>query len=65
MWWPRARPLLGTWPATQACALTGNRTGDSLVHRPAGSPLSHSSQGSKQIFKDASLATHSFIAHVR
>ena len=27
-------PLLGTWPATQACALTGNRTGDSLVHSP-------------------------------
>ena len=25
------RPLLGTWPATQACALTGNRTGDTLV----------------------------------
>ena len=21
------RPLLGTWPATQACALTGNQTG--------------------------------------
>ena len=26
-------PLLGTWPVTQACALTGNQTGDSLVHR--------------------------------
>ena len=23
MWLPLARPLLGTWPATQACALTG------------------------------------------
>ena len=23
-----ARPLLGTWPATQACTLTGNQTGD-------------------------------------
>ena len=23
-----AYPLPGTWPATQACALTGNRTGD-------------------------------------
>ena len=23
------RPQLKTWPATQACALTGNRTGDS------------------------------------
>ena len=26
-------PPLGTWPTTQACALTGNRTSDSLVHR--------------------------------
>ena len=24
VWLPLARPLLGTWPATQACALTGN-----------------------------------------
>ena len=38
-------PLLGTWPATQACALTGNQTGDPLVHRPALIPLSHISQG--------------------
>ena len=28
VWLPLMRPLLGTWPATQACALTGNRTGD-------------------------------------
>ena len=34
-------PLLGTWPTTEACALTGNQTGDSLVHRPALNPLSH------------------------
>ena len=38
-------PLLGTWPATQACALTGNRTSDPLVRRPVLNPLSHSSQG--------------------
>ena len=25
---PLTRPLLATWPATQACALTGNRTSD-------------------------------------
>ena len=24
VWLPPVRPLLGTWPATQACALTGN-----------------------------------------
>ena len=39
------RPLLGTWPATQACALTGNQTGDPLVCRPALQPLSYTSQG--------------------
>ena len=41
----------GTWPATQACALTGNRTRDPLVRRPALNPLSHTSQGSLFIFR--------------
>ena len=45
VWLPLTCPLLGTWPATQACALTGSRTIDPLVHRLALSPLSHSSQG--------------------
>ena len=45
VWLPLMRPLLGTWPATQACALTGNRTSDPLVHRRALNPLSHTSQG--------------------
>ena len=27
-------PVSGTWPATQACALMGNWTGDPLVHSP-------------------------------
>ena len=38
-------PLLVTWPATQACALTGNQTSNPLVHRPALNPLSYTSQG--------------------
>ena len=42
---PLAHPLLGTWPASQACALTGNRTGDLLVNWLALNPLSHTSQG--------------------
>ena len=33
--------LLGTWSATQACALTGNGTSDPLVRRPELNPLSH------------------------
>ena len=28
-------PLLGTWPATQACGLTGNQISDPLIHRLA------------------------------
>ena len=42
--WLHSCPLLGTWLATQACALTGNRTGNSLVRRPALNPLSYTSQ---------------------
>ena len=34
VWLPLMWPLLGTWPATQACALTGNQTRDPLVHSP-------------------------------
>ena len=45
-------PLLGTWPATQACALTGNRTSDPLVCRPALNPLSHTSQGYNYYLKN-------------
>ena len=44
LWLPLVSPLTGTWPTTQACALTGNQTGGPLVHRPALSPLSHTSQ---------------------
>ena len=44
VWLLLMRPLLGTCPATQVCALTGNRTGNPLVLRPALNPLSHTSQ---------------------
>ena len=46
VWLPLMCSLLGTWPKTQACALSGNQTGDPLVHRPVLNPLSHTSQGS-------------------
>ena len=36
----------GTWLASQACVLTGNRTGDPLVCRMALNPLNPTSQGS-------------------
>ena len=38
-------PLLGTWPPTQACALTGDGTGAPLVRWPVLNPLSHPSRG--------------------
>ena len=47
VWLPLVYSKLGTWPTTKACALTGNRTSDPLVHRPALNPLSHTSQGNK------------------
>ena len=42
-----APPYWGPGPATQACALTGNQTGDPLVRRLALNPLSQTSQGHK------------------
>ena len=35
---------LGTWPTTQACALTGNQTSNPLLSSLVLSPLSHTSQ---------------------
>ena len=48
-WLPLIRPLVGTWPTTPACALTGKQTHNPLVHRPALNPLSHSSQGANHL----------------
>ena len=45
VWLPLEHPLLRTWPTTQACALTGNQTGDPLVCGLSISPLNHTSQG--------------------
>ena len=44
VWLPLVHPLLGTWPATQACALNGILTGDALVCRPMLNPLSYTGQ---------------------
>ena len=48
-WLPFMRPHRGIWPTTQACALTGNRTGDPLVHRSALNPLNHTSHGAPKV----------------
>ena len=46
MWLPLTRPPLGTWPPTQACALTGNL----LVPKPALNPKPHQ-PGPHSVFK--------------
>ena len=42
---PLAHPQLQTWPETQACALTGNQTGNFLVSSRVLNPLNHTSLG--------------------
>ena len=56
---PFACPLLGTWPATQACALTGNQTGDPLICIPVLNPLNHTNQGSFTLFLKTAPNHHS------
>ena len=61
VWLHLMSPTQGTWPATQACALTGDRTCDPLVHRPALNPQSHTSQGCLGVvflFKNLSYLRH-------
>ena len=50
VWLLLMHPILGTWPATQACALSGNQTGNPLVCRLALSLPSHASQGGAEKF---------------
>ena len=54
-WLPLARPPLGTWPATQACALTGDQIGNLSVYKITCNSLSHTSQGSFSYFKTGSI----------
>ena len=49
-WLPLAHSQMGTWPATQACALTRNPTSDLLITRRVLNPLSHTSQGCLSLF---------------
>ena len=49
VWLPLPCPILGTWPTTQECALTGNRNNYPLVHRSTLNPLSYTSQGPRNM----------------
>ena len=46
-------PWLGTGPSTQACALTGNRTGDLLLYGTTFNQLGHAGQGPTPILLEA------------
>ena len=62
---PLAHPQQGIWPATWACALTGNQNGNPLVHRPALSPLSHTSQGDRALIFNHTITCHPFYSAVK
>ena len=47
---PLVHPQLGTWPATQACILTGNQTGNLSACGVTPNPLSHTGQGVLSLF---------------
>ena len=57
-------PHQRTWPTTQACALTGNQTGDPLLHSLVLNPLSHTSQGMK-FFKYGQLLANFLLNYLR
>ena len=52
VWLLLVHPIPGTWPTTQACAQTGNRTCNPLAHRPVLNALSHTNQGRVTSFKN-------------
>ena len=55
VWLPFVSPQVGTWPETQACALTGNQTNNPMVHRTVLNPLTHSRQGAFKFFSVKTL----------
>ena len=55
---PLSHLQLGTYPATQACALTGNQTSSFSVCRPALNLLSHTSWGINIVFSLILSLTH-------
>ena len=54
-WLPVAHPKQGPWFTAQACALTGNQTGDLSVYGTMPNPLSHISQSYSSLLKNKSV----------
>ena len=61
MWLPLMNLPLRTWPTTQAHSLTGNQTGNPLVHRLALNPLSHTSQGRMWVLSEKCMEFQKFL----
>ena len=55
---PSPVPQLGITPTTQACALTGNQTGDLLLCGAMPNPLSHTGQGSLPVLTAFPIPAH-------
>ena len=51
VWLPPTRPLLGTWPTTLTCALSGNWTGWQSFHLQAGTQATEPHQPGLELFK--------------
>ena len=50
LWLPLERPLLGIWPTTQACALTGDQTHSLGASRKCCDPLSYRTARAISVF---------------
>ena len=55
-------PPLGTWPSTQACALTGNRTGNPLICSPRS--IHWATPASPEAFNKLFIQIIKHLAHV-
>ena len=57
-WLPLAHPQLRSRPTVQACALTGNWTGDLSVCRMTPNPLKHTHQGTFKVLSSFKTRNH-------
>ena len=65
VWLPLLQPMMEPWPATQACALTGNWTGQFSVHRLALNPLSNTSRAWLSILPEKYSYNDSYVGSNR
>ena len=64
-WLLVTRPQLGTWLATQACALTENQIDSLLVCKLELNPVSHTSQGEESFATHIFLTSKLYLPHIK